>query len=421
MGSSPASTEQMSRRRPQALPAPGAQRLCERCGATNLADASSCSVCGGSRLAPPWVLARAAVSRRFEARVTLSSERFGEPRQRITLSKWWPGMAAARPTLHINTPEEWSRLREIVEHEFGPRLGWRILAPRASLPVASLSDEQLRELIRQHPELAREVLEDELDGGAQAHSRNGSGPTIGGSGTPVATGELAAYGRLVAQLPRQGRASLIELERILESWSIHQLGRVLGEVRPRLETIALFERMVLDPRTFEIRGEHSIHRLLEGAMWIVDEHYWLMTSNRALRTLIGRAIARDHPRESGLRPDFACAQLGSEGVIIEIKRPAHRLTVADLNQAERYLVLAERYAHAMTWKATLIGQTATDDAWQTAKHRPSVEIRTFAELLASARQRYEQYLRSARRARSHCGGTMRGAARKPAPRSLRET
>src|SRR5256712_11882965 len=209
----------MSRRRPRALPAPGAQRLCERCGATNLADASSCSVCGGSRLAPPWVLARAAVSRRF---VTLSSERFGEPRQRITLSKWWPGMAAARPTLHINTPEEWSRLREIVEHEFAPRLGWRILATRASLPVASLSDEQLRELIRQHPELAREVLEDELDGGAQAHSRNGSGPTIGGSGTPVAAGELAAYGRLVVQLPRKGRASPNQLERVLASRSIHQ-------------------------------------------------------------------------------------------------------------------------------------------------------------------------------------------------------
>jgi len=87
-----------------------------------------------------------------------------------------------------------------------------------------------------------------------------------------------------------------------------------GEPDPAaLETIALFEKLVLDDRTYELKGERSIHRVLESAMWLVDERYWLMSSNRTLRTLIGRAIQRERRAELEVRPDFACAQLGLQG------------------------------------------------------------------------------------------------------------
>jgi hypothetical protein len=130
-------------------------------------------------------------------------------------------------------------------------------------------------------------------------------------------------------------------------------------------------------------------------MWIVDERYWLMTSNRTLRTLIGRAVAKERRRYTSLRPDFACARLLTEGVLVELKRPAHALTLADLNQAERYLVLAERFEPTVSWRALLIGQNATDETVHTAKYRPAVTVQTFAELLADARHRYDEYLKIA--------------------------
>ncbi len=371
-------------------------RICKKCGAANKPNASICATCGSARLAPPWVLARRSVTKQFEVQITKSSERFGEPRPRITLSKWWPGSAGRSPSLHISTPEQWTRVREIVERDFGPTLGWQTLAGRSALPAAPLGKRELRELVRQNPELAREVLAvDPTDGAAETWSPEAVAlvERIARQEAKLGRPFLEAYRALIERLPSEGSEALAKLERLLESWSLHQITQLVGQIRQRLETIDLFEKLVLDDKTYELKGDRSIHRVLESAMWLVDERYWLMSSNRTLRTLIGRAIQKERRAEAARRPDFACAQLGLQGVIIEIKRPAHRLTLADLNQAERYLVLAEEHTRGITWTATLIGRTVNADIRRTAKYRTAVVLRTFSDLLVDARHRYEEYLK----------------------------
>jgi ribosomal protein L40E len=374
---------------------PQGARICKKCGAANKPNAKKCVTCGSTRLAPPWVLARREVTKQFEVQITRSSEQFGEPHPRITLSKWWPGSAGRSPTLHISTPEQWNRVREIVERDFGPSLGWRILAARSALPGAPLGKNGLRELVRQNPELAREALGDSADGPTERWSPGAVALVERISRQEAKLGRpfLDAYRAIIERLPAEGGEALAKLERLLESWSLHQITQVVGQIRRRLETIDLFEKLVLDDKTYEIKGDRSIHRVLEGAMWLVDERYWLMSSNRTLGTLIGRAIQKERRDEMARRPDFACAQLGIQGVIIEIKRPAHRLTLADLNQAERYLVLAEEHTRGIAWTATLVGRRVNADVRRTAKYRTAVVIRTFADLLVDARGRYEEYLR----------------------------
>jgi ribosomal protein L40E len=374
---------------PAAAPLHGT-RICKKCGASNTSDAKTCATCGSARLAPVWVLARHEVTRQFEVQITKSNERFGEPRARITLSKWWPGSAGRSPSLHISTPEQWARVREIVERDFGPRLGWRTLAGRSALPKAPLGKRELEELVRQNPELARAVLGDSADG---TTANDTWSPRIARDEAKAGRPSPLGYRALLERLPAEGGEALTRLERLLESWSLHQITQLVSQIRQRLETIALFEKLVLDDRTYELKGDRSIHRVLESAMWLVDERYWLMTSNRALRTLIGRAIQKERRAELRMRPDFACAQLGLQGVIIELKRPKHRLTLADLNQAERYLVLAESHASGISWTAALIGQRMNDDVRRTARYRSGVAIRTFTDVLTDARHRYEEYLR----------------------------
>lgn len=129
-------------------------------------------------------------------------------------------------------------------------------------------------------------------------------------------------------------------------------------------------------------------------MWIVDERYWLMAANASLRTLVGNAIAEKRPKAATLRPDFACAQGPGRGVIIEIKRPSHQLAVADLNQAERDVVLAEEFSANTEWTAILVGQSAEPEVRKTVKHRKDVTIRTYNELPGDTRHRYRQYLQA---------------------------
>jgi ribosomal protein L40E len=396
-----------------AAPDPGV-RICKKCGAANAPDAKTCATCGSARLAPTWVLARREVTKLFEVQITKSDERFGEPRARITLAKWWPGSTGRSPSLHISSPEQWTRVREIVERDLGPTLGWRTLAGQSALPTAPLGKRELEELVRQNPELAREVLGDSADGTTENETWS---PRIGRDKATPGRPFPLGYRALLERLPAEGGEALTRLERLLESWSLHQITQLVSQIRQRLETIDLFEKLVLDDRTYELKGDRSVHRVLESAMWLVDERYWLMTSNRALRTLIGRAIQKERRAELRMRPDFACAQLGLQGVIIELKRPKHRLTLADLNQTERYLVLAEAHTSGISWTAALIGQRMNDDVRRTARYRSAVTIRTFTDVLTDARHRYMEYLKIV----APGGGDARQSARRSAALNPRLT
>src|SRR5438552_2388341 len=105
-----------------ATPTRGEHRLCKKCGATNDGDATECVSCGSSRLAPSWVLARHEITKQFDVQITTSSEQFGPSRERITLTKWWPGSGGRNPSLHINNPEQWQKIRDAVDNDFGPRM-----------------------------------------------------------------------------------------------------------------------------------------------------------------------------------------------------------------------------------------------------------------------------------------------------------
>ena len=76
-------------------------------------------------------------------------------------------------------------------------------------------------------------------------------------------------------------------------WSLKQITGVAAIVQERLNDIERLKTAVKNDKTFEIRGENSIHRILENSMWIVDERYWLMHSNETLRTFIGEGLAKD--------------------------------------------------------------------------------------------------------------------------------
>ena len=378
------------------MPHAGEQRICKKCGQVNVADADACAACGSGRLAPSWVLDRREITKQFEVQITESSKEFGPPEARITLNKWWPNSGGRNPTLHISTPEHWLKIRDIVETDFGPRLGWTALGTKASaLPSAGVSPAQLRKLVRQHPAIATQALAEEL-GPAAMYSPEAIElvQRISKAQEKLERPYVEAYRELIEHLPEQGGAALVELQKLLESWSLHQVTQVTGEAKRRLQTIKLFEQLMLDNETYEIQGDSSIHRVLEGAMWIVDERYWLMSSNVQLRTLVGNKIVEKQPKAAKLRPDFACAQMPGRGVIIEIKRPSHKLAVADLNQAERYVVLAEEFSASTEWTAILVGQTADDEVRKTVKHRKDVTVRTYNELLEDTQHRYRQFLKA---------------------------
>jgi hypothetical protein len=293
-------------------------------------------------------------------------------------------------------------VKTIVDTELAPLLGWESAkAVRKAIKTREAARQglsgDLEILATQDPRLIVEIVKGlDLDDVSEDEI-----PKIGeaiGDLAQILIGvdqsHRAAIGRIVKQLPAQGAKAIRQLSELMEELTVGQIAAVTGEVTRRVGLLNVFKDRVLDERTYEISGDGSIHRLLEQAMWIVDERYWLMFSNKQLRTVVTDELAREDKKFEKRRPDFVCGAVDRKLIIIEIKRPSHALTVEDLNQLERYVVLCEEYDSDHTsFEAILVGKRATDDLKRTLKVRgANFKVRTYTQLVGDTERRYQKYL-----------------------------
>jgi ribosomal protein L40E len=377
------------------VPAPSL--ICEACGAENDPRASACSNCGKTRFAPKWVRQLKRINRSFAVQVTDSHPLSGDPHHVLTLYKWWPG---GRASFNILTAAQWEAVQRAVD-ELAPFLKWRTRKELAKAledrreGEASL-DAALAKLGKDDPSVLEKLIGG-LDFGAISPEDLSDVAGTLSSLAAVLVGADArmreAIERVVKKLPTQGAAALESLSGLMEQLTLGQITAVTAEVQRRVNLLELFKQRLHDERTYEIRGEGSIHRLLERAMWIVNEHYWLMHSNETLRTIVGNELAKKDKRHGSKRPDFVCGSVDKKLIIIEIKRPSHVLDVKDLNQLEQYVVLCDRHDTDHTSaEAYLVGKRASDDLRGALKYRRGLQLRTYTDLAADTERRYKDYL-----------------------------
>lgn len=377
-----------------------AQKVCEACGALNAQKATECSACGKERFAPDWVLQLRRINRSFAVQVTKAHPSADNQDPRLTLYKWWPGSSA---TFNITRPSDWEQIKEIVDTELAPFLKWSTPGQAKKQLRDRTNDKKdtetlLGDLVSENPGLIAEIVKKIDLSKVTDESSGGLADALGDiAQVLVAADELQRLQirELVKKLPAQGKIALQQLADLMEDLTVRQITAVTGEVKRRAGLLNLFKERVLDERTYEIRGDGSIHRLLEQAMWIVDDRYWLMHSNKQLRTVIGNDLAKTDKKFEKQRPDFVCGTVDKRLIIIEIKRPSHVLDVADLNQLERYIVIAREYDSYSSFEAILVGSKKSADLTRTLDVRgSSFKVRTYTELVADTERRYETFLKA---------------------------
>ncbi len=383
-----------------AVQAKAAQRtqadlICDLCGHHNPPRATACAKCKSRRWAPGWVRELRRINKSFAVQVTDAHPAAEEPGgKRLTFYKWWPG---GKATFNVPTLAQWERVKSIVDTELASFLDWPIASAERPATAEDRRTRELKEVADTDPlRLAKLLRGIRLD-----KVTDNDVPQIAEALTEIAEvlvgadeGLRRAIRQLVSQLPKQGEKAVRQLSELMGSLTLSQIASITLEVKRRLGLLELLKERALDERTYEIRGDGSIHRLLESAMWIVDERYWLMHSNSSLRKIVGDQLAKQDKEFETKRPDFVCGTVDKKLIIIELKRPSHILDVDDLNQLERYVVICNEYSDQHTsHEAILVGTKQSDDLRRTLKVRGgSFKVLTFVDMIQDAERRYKKYL-----------------------------
>lgn len=374
-------------------------KICSRCGLENGPDVIECKDCQSARFEPAWVLAKSPVTRQTSVQITVSNPAFGESQNRVTLSKWWPG---GRATFHIGTPGQWEEIRKIIDTKMSPILGWKT----ANEIIKNITDgsaknkkNEVNELISSHPQVLKEIVMQIDPKKLSVNDFESLTETLGqisDAATNANAGFREAFLSVIKKLPSQPQRALEDLDLLLKGWNLNMVTNVAQQVRGRLDTIKLIEERINDPRTLEITGDNSIHRILERAMWLVDEKFWLLHSNKTLRKMIGDELGKINKKLHGdKRPDFVCGTVGERLVILELKRPSRELQTEDLNQLETYIAIAKKHFKFSTFSAYLVGSKASDDLKQRLELRSDrFSILYYSNLLDDATKRYQEFLKT---------------------------
>ena len=367
--------------------------ICDKCGQHCAPNTRECS-CGSKRFAPTFVRELRRVNRSLSVQIKNPhpSAQSGNPV--ISLYKWWPG---GRANFNILTPAQWEEIKRLIDRELGPLLGWVPSAAASTRMKRTVGTEDLAELSKQHPDKFAQLvsaLKVHIEMPPEAENEK----LYAAIADLIAHFDRASIGRvtrIVEALKEEGAANVKQLDEVLSEWSLAQAMSVLRETRRRLAMIDLLRESLNNDKTFELQGDNSIHSILEQDLWLLDESYWMIHSNRTLKTFIGDRLSETDAAKFGKkRPDFVCGSLGDQLIIVELKRPKHELTKDDLNQMEVYLAVAEKYStHFRSYKAYLMGSSISDEVKTYLRYRRGFDVLNYWEVLDKAEKRYKEFLK----------------------------
>lgn len=146
--------------------------------------------------------------------------------------------------------------------------------------------------------------------------------------------ERDEYWLLVQRIDEMSLGNVGELAEILELWGLYEIGAIAHRARQRLAILEKFEGLAWDSETLELQ---DIHRMLEKNVWLIGDEYELFTSNITLQTIVEKVLKKRYRGgQKRDRPDLILAGTADNYLLLELKRPSHRVSRQDVAQAQGY-------------------------------------------------------------------------------------
>jgi type I site-specific restriction endonuclease len=135
-------------------------------------------------------------------------------------------------------------------------------------------------------------------------------------------------------LKNQKKGDVGKLADALSDFGLIDIANIAMQAKRRLNVLEDIQRLIDDEDTLEI----NIHKALEKNLWIIGSQYSFMASNETLEKLVSGKLLQKYDGDRGnKRPDLILmTNILNKHLLIEFKRPSHRINRKDVSQAEEY-------------------------------------------------------------------------------------
>jgi hypothetical protein len=194
--------------------------------------------------------------------------------------------------------------------------------------------------------------------------------------------ETDEYWVILKSIDAATRADVKKLAVALDELGIVDLAIVAQQTTHRLAFLNEFDELATRPETLEA----EVHRAIENNLWLLGTGYRLISSNKTFVKLIADWLNRDFADvDENKRPDLFLASLNQQTyLLVEFKRPSHRITRDDENQANKYRDKLQPWVPSKKIKVLMIGG-GRDLKVSTYYETDDLQVAAYVELAAQAR------------------------------------
>ncbi len=191
------------------------------------------------------------------------------------------------------------------------------------------------------------------------------------------------YFAVCQTLDQARHADVTTFAEALESFGLLDMAVMAQQAVRRIQFLDALDALAAKPETLE----KDMHLALEKNLWVFGPAYALMSSNKTLAKVIDKYTDEEFSGgRADKRPDLFLAQnVSKRYLLVEFKRPSHKLTRDDENQAEKYRDdLTPKFGDM---DILIVGGTV--DVAMKGRHAPNVTMVAYVDVFSTASTQFD--------------------------------
>lgn len=203
------------------------------------------------------------------------------------------------------------------------------------------------------------------------------------------------FARDLGEIDETNTKKIVEL---FKEWEFIEAREMFKLATGRVKAIETFEKLIFK-NALEVK---EIHPFFEKFPWILDPRINMFRHEAQYISLLQENYPEKELEEKNRRIDFLCTSVSNHRFIIEIKRPHHKISDKDINQAKDYRSFIESYCntdvkHPNRVIAYVVGGSIKDDRKtkdeiNSMQQVDKVYAVTFNQLLSDAKHYHLEFI-----------------------------